>query len=281
MASDVLVAVLLAAFLHATWNAMAKSGAGDALTRSALIGIGSALAALPVIAVVGFPDAASWPYLLASAIVHVGYFVLIGLAYRHADYSAIYPLLRGGAPLFTALLATFLFGELLTPLAWLGLILLCCGIIGLSADGLRGGALSARGMLVAALTGVTIVTYTLIDGAGARMSGDAASYVSALAALTGLFILPLLVGLRGPALRWTVAAFWPKALAGGAMGTLSYGTALWAMTKAPIGLVGALREVSVLFAAAIGAAILKENFGAARWIAACVIVTGLVLAKAA
>jgi drug/metabolite transporter (DMT)-like permease len=93
-------------------------------------------------------------------------------------------------------------------------------------------------------------------------------------------MIPVLVSLRGPALRTTVATFWPKALMGGALGTVSYGTALWAMTKAPIGLVGALREVSVLFAAAIGAAVLKERFGAARWIAATTIVAGLVLAKA-
>ena len=279
MASEVLVAVLLAAFLHATWNAIAKSGSGDALTRSALIGIGSGLAALPVIVIVGIPDAASWPHLLASSIIHVGYFMLIGLAYRYADYSAIYPLLRGGAPLFTALMATFLFGELLTPLAWTGLILLCCGIVGLSADGLRGGALNGRSMVVAGLTGLTIVAYTLIDGAGARASGNPASYVSSLVALTGVFIVPIVFGLRGPALRSTIVSFWPKALIGGAMGTVSYGTALWAMTKAPIGLVGGLREVSVLFAAFIGAAILKERFGAPRWIAAFTIVTGLVLAK--
>jgi drug/metabolite transporter (DMT)-like permease len=168
---------------------------------------------------------------------------------------------------------------LLTPLAWLGLILLCCGILGLSADGIRGGALNSRSMMVAGLTGMTIVFYTLVDGAGARLSGNAASYVSTLVVLTGVFIVPILVACRGPALRTTIASFWPKALIGGALGTVSYGTAILAMTKAPIALVGALREVSVLFAAVIGAAILKESFGAVRWIAAITIVTGLMLAK--
>ena len=159
------------------------------------------------------------------------------------------------------------------------MILLCCGIVALSADGLRGGALNGRSMVVAGLTRPDhrrLHATRRRRRARIRQSG---SYVSSLVALTGVFIVPIVFGLRGPALRSTIASFWPKALIGGAMGTVSYGTALWAMTKAPIGLVGGLREVSVLFAAFIGAAILKERFGAPRWIAALTIVTGLVLAK--
>lgn len=280
MPVDVLIAVLAAALLHASWNALAKGGAGDALTRAALIAIGAAVSALPALLLVGLPAPASWPFVLASAVIHIGYFTLVGLAYRYADLSAIYPLVRGSAPLFTALIAAGLLGELLTPVAWAGVALLSCGILGLGIDGLRRGGLDRRGIAVAGLTAAIIVAYTLVDGIGARLSGNAAGYMSALMGLTGLLILPVALGFSRDAMRAALPALWRRALVGGAMVNVSYGTALWAMTLAPIGLVGALRETSVLFATVIASVVLRERFGALRWIAASVIVTGLGLTQA-
>lgn len=281
MPAGVFVAILAAALLHASWNALAKSGEGDALTRAALIAMGGGLSALPALLLTGLPGLASWPYLVASAIIHVGYFTLVGLAYRHADFSAIYPLVRGMAPVFTALIAAGLLGELLTPLAWAGVALLCGGILALGTDGLRRGGLDKASLAVAGLTAAIVVAYTLVDGIGARLSGNPQGYVAGLMALTGFLVLPVAAGFRSAALRTALPPFWPKALIGGAMVNLSYGIALWAMTKAPIGLVGALRETSVLFATLIASLVLSERFGGLRWIAAIVIVAGLALVQAA
>lgn len=280
MSLDVFVIVLAAAFLHASWNALAKSGKGDPLFEMALIAIASAIAALPALLVSGLPDPASSIHVFASAFIHVAYFVLIGLAYRSADYSAIYPLVRGSAPLFTTLLAMLLLGETLEPLAWAGISVLCGGILGLGIDGIRRGGLNKRSLAIAALTAGIIVSYTLVDGLGARLSGNPAGYLLAMMSLTGILMVPVAFSFHKAALLHIPLPLWGKSVAGGAMANLSYGAALWAMTKAPIGLVGAVRETSVLFAALIAVVALKERFGMARWVSVFMIVTGLGLAKA-
>ncbi|UVF20122.1 DMT family transporter [Microvirga terrae] len=280
MSPDVFAFVLVAAFLHASWNAMAKSGKGDPLIQAGRIAVGSAVAAVPALLVSGLPDAASSVHLVGSALIHVAYFVLIGLAYRYADYSAIYPLVRGSAPLFTTLLAMLLLGETLKPVTWLGIGILCGGILGLGIDAVRRGGLNVRSLTIAALTAATVVGYTLVDGVGARLSGNSTGYLLAMMALTGAFMIFGMIRFQGAALFSAPASVWGKSVAAGAIANISYGTALWAMTKAPIGLVGAVRETSVLFAALIAAVVLKERFGIARWASALMIVTGLALAKA-
>ena len=277
MPAEAMVAVLAAAVLHAGWNALLKGRAGDPLMTATLIAIGAMAVALPALLLTGLPLAASAPYLLASAFIHIGYFVLVGLAYRHGEYSAVYPLVRGGAPLFTAVLGWVLLGERLALPAAAGVTLLCAGVVGLGLDGLtRGGLTRASLMTLASLIAV-IVAYTLIDGVGARLSGNAAAYVLAMMALNGALMLLAGLGLRGEALLATLRGGWRLGLGGGAMVLLSYGIALWAMTKAPIGLVGALRETSVLFACLIATFALGERFGPARWVAAFAIVGGLAL----
>jgi drug/metabolite transporter (DMT)-like permease len=173
-----------------------------------------------------------------------------------------------------------LLGETLKPVTWLGIGVLCGGILGLGIDAVRRGGLNARSLTVAALTAATVVGYTLVDGVGARLSGNSSGYLLAMMALTGALMVPGMIYLQGAALFSAPASVWGKSVAAGAIANISYGTALWAMTKAPIGLVGAVRETSVLFAALIAAMVLKERFGIARWASALMIVTGLALAKA-
>lgn len=279
--ADALLAVLAAAFLHASWNAIAKGGAGrHALTGPFLISLGGAVWALPVLVVTGLPDPGSYPWIGASALIHVVYFGLIGLAYRYADYSAVYPLIRGGAPLFTTIFAAVFLGETLGFTASAGVALLCGGILGLGLDGMRRGSLDRRSLLVAAATASMIVLYTLVDGLGARASGNAAAYIVTLTLATLVPLVPVFAAIGGRPLLASLQPGWKQALLGGAMANLSYGIALWAMTKAPIGLVGAVRETSVLFATLIAALVLKERFGPARWVAAGIIVMGLMLTRA-
>lgn len=280
MPLDVIAVVLIAALVHAGWNAAAKSwGDADPLVTTSAIAVLGAVLALPMLLVSGLPVAASAPYVVASGAIHVVYFVLVGLAYRGADYSAVYPLARGSAPLVTALLSSIVIGEVLPPLAWLAIAVLGAGIIGLGSDALVKGGLDPRGAVLAGLNIVVIVAYTLIDGAGVRVSANPAGYVLAMMTLTGLMLLPVLLIAMGRRVLYGIAAQWQVGLIGGAMVTLSYGTALWAMTKAPIAMVAALRETSVLFAALIGAVLLGERFGPIKAIAALLILTGLLLLR--
>ncbi len=276
MPIDVIAAVLIAALLHAGWNAAAKSaGAVDPMVSTSAIAVGGGVVALPLLALSGLPAPASYPYVIASGVIHVLYFVLVGLAYRAADYSAVYPITRGSAPLVTSVLAAAVLGETMSPLAWAGVVLLSTGILGLGSDALRRGGLSARALSIAALNVAVIVAYTLLDGAGTRASQNPAGYVLAMMAITGALLLPVVVTWLGRGVVSAMMARWRIGLLGGSMVSLSYGTALWAMTKAPIGMVAAMRETSVLFAAIIAAFVLRERFGPARWISAVVILAGL------
>lgn len=277
MPTHVILIVLGAALLHASWNAMAKGRAGgDPLANMLAIAIAGGGLAAPLLVVTGLPGPASYAYVLASGVVHVVYFLLVGLAYRHGDYSAFYPLTRGSAPLLTAVAGSVLLGEPAPPLLIAGIALLSLGVLGLGADAMRAGAFDRRGAVAAALNVLVIVGYTILDGVGARLSGNPAGYVVAMMLLTGAMLLPvapLVVDRRalGAMLRSRLAFY----LIGGGLIMGSYGIALWAMTKAPIGAVAALRETSVLFGTILSVLFLGERFGPARWLAAAAITAGL------
>ncbi len=286
MPGYVLAAVLFAALLHASWNALAKgratgADAGDPLVRAAMIAAGGAVAALPLIAYGGIPASASWPHLVASIVIHVIYFILVGMTLRGADLGVVYPLTRGSAPLGTALAGYLLIGDALTAAGWAGVLVLGAGIVTLGSDALRRRGLDARSAGLVALNASVIVAYTLIDGAGVRLSGDPAGYIGWLMFGTGAGLYPVVSALHPDAFRQEMRARWRFGLAGGAMLTASYGIALWAMTKAPIAAVSAARETSVLFAAIIGAVFLGERLGHAGLAGAALIGAGLVLLRLA
>lgn len=282
MPTEVLLAVLLAAALHACWNAAARSApGGDPAHTTVAIGIGAGVASAPALLVSGLPGPEATPFLLASAVIHGVYFALVGLGYRLAEYSVLYPLTRGSAPLVTALVGAAWLGESLSAVAWTGIVALSAGVLGLGSHALRRAALDARGLGLAAIIAAVIVCYTLIDGLGARRSGNAVGYVLAMLALTALFMLPLLARPCGFGSIGDLCRRWKLALGGGAFVAISYGTAVWAMSKAPIGMVAALRETSVLFATAIAALVLRERMGWHRWAAALLIVAGLVALRLA
>ena len=286
MDTQVVLAILGAAALHASWNAIAKGRSGsDPLAGAVLIAVGCGAVAMPVLAVAGLPARASLAAVIASGIIHVAYFLLVGLSYRLADLSAVYPLMRGGAPLITTLLGAALIGETLGAGMLGGVVLLSAGVVGLGYHALRNGGLDRRGLAVAVLNIGVIVAYTLTDGIGTRQSGNTAGYLAATMLLTAVLLVGLIAATRGALIGGAgvagdLVARWPMALLSGAMAMASYGIALWAMTRAPIGAVAALRETSVLFGAALGAVVLGERFGPARWIAAVAIVAGLMLIKA-
>jgi drug/metabolite transporter (DMT)-like permease len=275
----VFIAVLAAAACHAGWNALLKLNLEPALA-TALVAMASGVVVVPFAFVTGLPDAAAWPYVVASVIIHVGYYVTLAEAYRHGDLGHVYPIARGTAPLVTAVLATALLGEALGPFGWTGVIVLAAGILLLALRGGRSArGIDARSVGFALLTSATITAYTLVDGIGARTAGSAAAYTVWLFLASGAVMT--LYGLYrfGPGLVRHLAANRAIALGGAALSTAAYAIAIWAMTVAPIALVAALRETSVLFATLLSTLLLREPWLAARIAATLMVLAGALLLR--
>lgn len=269
----IVAAVLFGALLHAGWNALVKSSADKALD-TALIHLLGSLIAIPLVLWLGWPRAEAWPYILASVTIHIAYYIALTGAYKHGDLGLTYPLMRGTAPLLVALSATLTVGEHLSPLAWAGVLGISCGVLALGLS--RHAIDSPRAVAFALSNAVVIAIYTVVDALGARTSGDALRYVAALFVLDGWPFALIVFMRRGGAVAWPYARRrWPVA-AGAALASLgSYGIALWAMTRAPVATVAALRETSVLFAVLLGSWFLKEAFTLRRAIGTGAIVAGV------
>ncbi len=272
MSLTVMLAVLAAAALHASWNAIGKAASGKA---GDVIAVGVTAGALAACALpfLPLPAQASWPQLAASAVIHLAYFKLLELAYRTGDLSVAYPLMRGTPPLVTALGAWALLAEPLSPAGWTAVGIIVAGALALAADGLHGRRIGTRSLAIVGANILVIVAYTLVDGSGVRAAGNAPSYIAWMFALTALTLVlarPWL-GVRG--LPQSHGAW--GLLAAGALCTLgAYGIVLWAMTLAPIGLVAALRETSIVFGTVIAATWLRERVSPQRWAGVALIAAG-------
>jgi drug/metabolite transporter (DMT)-like permease len=283
MDSFVFAAVLLAAACHAGWNASIKRTL-DPMATTVLIALGAGLVALPGFVVTGFPEPASWPWLIASILVHLFYFAGLIESYRAGDMGQVYPIARGSAPLMTALMTAWFVGEYLSVIGWAGIVLLAAGVLLLS---LRGGrdlaTLDHRAVGAALFTAVTICAYSVVDGIGARLAGPGKAAAYSVALFVGIAPVVLGYGLArsGRGIVPAMAAHWRTGLAGGALAVVSYTIAIWAMTVAPIAMVAALRETSVLFGALIAVVFLNEPLRAGRVVAALLIVVGLVMIRLA
>lgn len=272
------LAVLGAGFLHASWNALLKSSpGGDALLDTATVVAGSSLWALCVLPWVPAPATAAWPFIAASTAVHFGYYLTLARAYRSGDLSFAYPLMRGTAPLLVTLLGIALLRELPSPLMALGIVLISFGIVSIAFAQQRKHP--PRAAYWAFANAALIAAYTLVDAAGARASGNAAAYVSWLISIEGLPFLLWVFARRGQAALRHVRGRAKRGLVGGACSLAAYGIVLWAMTRAPVAAVAALRETSVLFAALMGSLWLKERLGLPRLVGAASVVLGIAALK--
>ena len=285
----VTAAVLFGALLHASWNALIKS-ATDKSLDTALIHVMGAVVALPLLLLAGLPPPSSLPYLAASIIIHIGYYIALAGAYKHGDLGLTYPIMRGLAPLLVAIASGIVIGEALSLPGWLGVLGISGGVLllGLSRAAFANSA--HRAALGFALSNAVIIAvYTVVDGLGVRVAvehgGTALQYVSALFLIDGIPYFIFVMSQRKAQQRVAAWAYmrkrWPLALMGTLASLGSYGIALWAMTQAPVATVAALREVSVLFAALLGAQLLKESFGLQRGAGTLLIVAGIAALKLA
>jgi drug/metabolite transporter (DMT)-like permease len=282
LSSGVLATVLGAAALHALWNSLVKS-ADDKFLSSAVVAIWCGMAAVVTALALPRPAGVAFPFIVASAAVHVVYFMLVGKLYRSADLSVAYPIMRGFAPLIAAAIALATLGEAPGPIASLGVAVLVAGVLAMGASGFAHGRIDRSTIIVALVNSAVIAVYSVIDGQGARLSGAGAAFAFAYNswadALTALAYLPIILFLRGRAAVATFAQGWRLGLVGGLAAFFGYAIVVWAMTRAPIAAVAALRETSVVFAAIIGVVALREPFHAQRAIAVLVILAGIILLR--
>lgn len=279
MEPSVFMAILLAAAFHAGWNAIVKIDL-DRFLSITLISLAAGVVAVAVLPFVAIPRAAAWPWLLISPVLHTGYNLFLIQAYRAGDLGQVYPIARGAAPLLVSFAMMFGFGEMLTPPAMAGVGLLIAGVWLMSIRGARGLAkLEGKAIAYALGTSVFIASYTLTDGLGARANGDAHGYAVWLFLLDGLLMLAVLLATRGVSGLWALRPYRWSGLAGGSMSLGAYWIVIWATTVAPIALVAALRESSVLFAAAISVLILREPLTRWRTLSVFAIVAGIVMTR--
>jgi drug/metabolite transporter (DMT)-like permease len=268
--------ILFAAALHAVWNAIVKNASDTLLTTVLVAASGAAigLATLPFLPPIA---PAAWPYLAISAVLEIAYYALVAAAYRNTDMSRAYPLMRGTPPLIVALVSSLALGMALSLTGWLGVALVSVGLLSLTLGG-RGG--SPRGVRYAMVNALVIASYTLVDGFGVRTSGSPVAYTMWIFVLTGVPLAAWALARRHDFVPYA-RRNWHLGLAGGFGTLVSYGLVLWAMTEAPIPLVAALRETSILFGTAIAAIVLKERVTRNRLIAVLVIAAGAVVLKLA
>jgi drug/metabolite transporter (DMT)-like permease len=270
--------VLFAAALHAGWNALVRASA-EKFQDTVLIVLGAGVWTAFLLPFFPLPAVASWPYLAASVLIHIAYFSLVAFSYRSGELSFVYPLMRGSAPALSAVAAALLINESPSPGGWAGILLISCGVLVLAGDSLRSGTFRAAPALFALTNAGVIVVYTLVDGQGARLSGHAFSYTGWMFLLTAPLLLAISAADRGREVFRRIQSGWSRGLLGGACTLASYGLALWAMTHAPIALVAALRETSVVFAAIIAAYCLKEPITPLRYASIFAVTAGAIVMK--
>lgn len=285
MNAALLTIVLTAALLHAAWNFLVKRR-GEQFFILALINLGITVLAAPFLFFVPFPAAAAWPFIIASVVVHVVYYLTLVAAYRHSDLGYAYPIARGSAPLWVTLGALVFAAELPGAMQAAGIVLICTAVLALALEKGLPRIANLRPAAMALATGILIAGYTVIDGLGVRAAvaggeagrlAEAAGYMAWLFFLDGWVLAVYAAIANGAAFTGFARRNWRTGLAGGAAAMGAYGLTIYALSQGAMGLIAALRETSVLFATALGILFLGERLTAARVAAGVVIVAGVVL----
>jgi drug/metabolite transporter (DMT)-like permease len=271
----IFLAVILAALLHASWNLIVKLNL-DRFLSIFLLQCFMGLMGLAMLAVFPWPHSASLPYALASGTLHVGYNLFLVRSYRTGDLSQVYPIARGSAPLITFIAAWLLAGEGASTLTAAGILLLVAGIWLTGVAGSRALRLDGMTLASALATSGFIAAYTIVDGLGGRASQSPSAYAGLVFLLDGLFMTLVGVATRGPGIFRLVLPSWKSGFAGAALSAGAYWIVIWAMTKAHIAAVAALRETSILFVMVMSILVLKEKVTALRGAGAALIVAGAV-----
>ena len=277
MEVHVLFAVLFAAIMHASWNAVIRSG-GDRFQGMLLLTVTQALMGVLMALFVPLPSGAVWLWVLGSGALHTAYKLFLAAAYQHGDLSRVYPIARGAAPMIVVVAGFFLLPDSVVFKEYVGIALIGVGVMMMAQGVFKDG--ETRALIPLALGSAACTAgYSIVDGMGARFAGDATMFTAWLFIFDGLFFAAFTATTRGPKIfaasrrAWSIGAF------AGALSLMTYWIAVWAMTVAPIALVTAVRETSVLFAVLIGVFVMKEKTSPAKILAAVVILSGIIVIR--
>ncbi len=268
----VAAAVLFAASLHATWNALVKSVA-DRLALMAVMGISSVAICVPTALIVAPPHARAWPELGTSIVLQAIYNVLLIESYREGDYNQVYPVARGIAPPAVAVASAVLLGEALSLVQTAGVLTVTVGLMALAAGSRHE---PKRALTFAVLTGLMIASYTVVDGVGVRRSGSVLGYASWLFIGSGALMPMILAAFNARSAHPSqiTRQLVPRAVVADVLSLIAYGLVLWAQTKGALAVVAALRETSVVFAAMLGATVFHERLPTRRILGSVVVAAG-------
>jgi len=266
--------LLLAAFIHASWNAFIK-GARDPVAMATLIYGTEAATMLPALFLVGPLPPSLWTLMTIHVVLHIVYKIVLIQMYQHGDLSQVYPVARGVAPLLVTALAIPAAGEIPSPASLSGIGLICAGLLVFALERGRIGQARAKPLLLAATAGVVLSAYTVIDGLGVRAGNAAFAYVAWLFVLDGATMIVIARVWRGAYLYSMLRHRWKTGVVLGVISTFNFCIVLWALSFIAMGPVAAIRETSVVFAALIGAIFMRESFGIRRFSASILIAAGI------
>jgi drug/metabolite transporter (DMT)-like permease len=272
METAVACAVLAAALLHASWHALVKTS-GDRIVALAGMNIVSGGVALSMMPFVNMPTPAALGVVAGSVLLHFTYKISLATLYSRADLSMAYPLARGITPVLALVLAFGFLNELPSAATVAGVLAISLGIFGIVAEG-RTPAVPARTLLAAGVAGAMVAAYSLVDAHGARINQDWLGYAVWLVAWDAITFVAYAFAARGKAAFMIWRSAWRRTLISGSLGVASFIVTMWALSRAPVAAVSALRETSIVFAAFIGAIFLKERMTRARYFGALVVMGG-------
>lgn len=279
MSLEIIAIMLFAACLHASWNVVIKGGSNK-FFESGINVLGGGLAVVCILPFLPLPEPAGWPFLCCSMCIHIAYYLSISIAYRQSEMSYAYTLMRGSAPLFTALGMAVL-GQDLSFSGWLGILCLSAGVLTLTGQSFLSGHFNKWGTLAAFGTAIVIMGYTMTDGFGVRASGHAVSYTCWLYLFNTFPVNLIIISRHRKDYFHYLKGRWKIGILGGIFSFASYAIALWAMTRAPIQLVAALRETSVVFGMLMAVLFLGERFTKLRLLAVILVASGTIIMRVA
>ena len=279
MPIDIICVVLLAALFHATWNFLVKRSTDPYQGMTSVVGGHIPFGA---IAILWSPalSISAWYYVAAGAILHTGYQIFLLNSYRYGDLSKVYPLARGAAPLITAVVSTVLLGEAYDQLQVAALFIITLGIISLTLTPSTSNSENRfKTSILAIVTATFISAYSVVDGVGARIAGTALGFYGYLTIINAIIFSVFVTIIRPGMVRKAVTHELRGTLFSGGISFFAYGLVIWSFTKAPIALVAALRETSVIFALVLGIFILKEKLTWLKLVAIIATLTGVILLR--
>ena len=278
MPLNIFLAIILAAFLHAVWNAMVKNEDNKYLAVTAIV-LGHVPVSVLIILLTPIPSVESIPFIILSALLHIGYEWYLLSAYRFGDLTKVYPIARGTAPILITIVSLIFLGVALSNFEILGIFIISLGILSLSLQGAE-GIKNRSAVIYALVTGFFIMGYSITDGYGARVSNSFLSYMGWSFILNAtIFPIILKINNKSEIITKTFKEGKKIFFIGGTLSYIVYGIVIWGFTQAPIALITALRETSIIFALLIGTFFLKEKFTLLKVIATFIIFFGVALLK--